>query len=74
MGDGFADRIITGSLDGTVRVWNRETGKNMWSIVGHTKYLRTVQFDREKLVTDGFNNVVVKHDFSEVVESSELET
>ena len=53
-----------------MRVWNRETGKNMWSIVGHTKYLRTVQFDREKLVTDGFNNVIVKHDFSGYAESA----
>jgi WD40 repeat protein len=63
-------KIVSGGLDGAVRVWKKDSGAGILEISGHTAYLGSVQFQGHKLVADGTNNVCVLHDFrdSEYVE------
>ncbi|CEG67325.1 hypothetical protein RMATCC62417_03771 [Rhizopus microsporus] len=43
--------LITGSQDKTVTVWNLETGQVLRQLKGHSRPIRTLQFDDTKLVT-----------------------
>ena len=43
--------LITGSYDKTVKVWNLDTGEVVRTLVGHTRSVKTLQFDQAMLVT-----------------------
>ncbi|CAG8721927.1 4815_t:CDS:2 [Gigaspora margarita] len=49
--DDRKNRLITGSYDSTVRVWNLETGEVIRVLTGHTRCVRGLQFDHAKLIT-----------------------
>ncbi|KAI9276282.1 WD40-repeat-containing domain protein, partial [Sporodiniella umbellata] len=51
-------RVITGSLDKTVRVWSLETGELIRTLTGHTREVRALQFDDAKLVTGAMDNAL----------------
>ncbi len=48
-------RIVTGSNDGTARVWDAETGRELFTLNGHAYWVLGVAFspDGERIVTGG---------------------
>ncbi|EAU88129.2 F-box/WD repeat-containing protein pof1 [Coprinopsis cinerea okayama7 len=50
--------LITGSYDRTVRVWNLETGQELFCLKGHTRAVRALQFDEVKLITGSMDNTL----------------
>ncbi len=51
-------RVVTGSSDNTVRVWDAGTAKEMLTLKGHTNRVESVYFspDGRRVVTGGFDN------------------
>eukprot|EP00238_Polyblepharides_amylifera_P000980 CAMPEP_0196572874 /NCGR_PEP_ID=MMETSP1081-20130531/2856_1 /TAXON_ID=36882 /ORGANISM="Pyramimonas amylifera, Strain CCMP720" /LENGTH=150 /DNA_ID=CAMNT_0041890355 /DNA_START=69 /DNA_END=518 /DNA_ORIENTATION=- len=54
-----SEKMVTGSLDGTVRVWNdpKISGHPIYAISGFTAFIGSVQFEEGRLICDGTNNV-----------------
>ncbi|KAI9285448.1 quinon protein alcohol dehydrogenase-like superfamily [Umbelopsis sp. AD052] len=52
------NRLISGSYDKTVHVWNLETGEILKVLTGHTRCVRALQFDDAKLVTGSMDNTL----------------
>ncbi|KAJ7219042.1 WD40-repeat-containing domain protein [Mycena pura] len=50
--------LITGSYDRTARVWNLETGVELHCLKGHTRAVRTLQFDQAKLITGSMDHTL----------------
>jgi F-box/WD-40 domain protein MET30 len=50
--------LITGSYDRTARIWNLETGKELHCLRGHTRAVRTLQFDEVKLITGSMDHTI----------------
>ena len=50
--------LITGSDDRTARVWNLESGTQIHCLKGHTRPIRSLQFDEVKLVTGSMDNTI----------------
>ncbi|KIJ64713.1 hypothetical protein HYDPIDRAFT_53542, partial [Hydnomerulius pinastri MD-312] len=54
-------RLVTGSLDGGVRVWNRETGAQIGdALKGHTGTVHAVDVsgDERTIASSGIDNMV----------------
>lgn len=47
------NRVVSAAGDGTVSVWDIRSGKELFQIYGHYGGIRSLQFDREQLITDG---------------------
>ncbi|CAG8507606.1 51_t:CDS:2 [Dentiscutata heterogama] len=56
--DDIKDRLITGSYDNTIRVWNLETGEVVRTLTGHTRCVRALQFDYAKLITGSMDHTL----------------
>ena len=54
---------MSGGRDGTMRVWDVTTGKQLYAFGMLTAYLDALQFDGAVLISSGTNDVVVKHSF-----------
>ncbi|CAG8684318.1 19812_t:CDS:2, partial [Racocetra persica] len=52
------NRLITGSYDNTVKVWDLETGEVISTLTGHTRCVRALQFDRAKLITGSMDHTL----------------
>lgn len=52
-------RVVSGSRDATLRVWDIHQGKCMFILVGHLAAVRCVQYDG-KLVVSGAYDYLVK--------------
>lgn len=50
--------LITGSRDKTATVWDLETGQVLRTLRGHTRCIRTLQFDDTKLVTGSMDHTL----------------
>ncbi|KAI9316986.1 WD40-repeat-containing domain protein [Dichotomocladium elegans] len=50
--------LITGSVDRTVRVWDMTTSQEIRQMTGHTRSIKTLQFDSWKLVTGALDNTL----------------
>ncbi|QPG73344.1 hypothetical protein FOA43_000654 [Brettanomyces nanus] len=50
--------LMTGSYDKTVKIWNVETGKLLRTLTGHTRGVRTLAFDDQKLITGGIDGTI----------------
>lgn len=50
--------LITGTFDGTVNVWDIETGKLERKLVGHLKCVTALKFDGTKLITGSSDRTV----------------
>lgn len=55
----FLFRVVSGSRDATLRVWDIETGACLHVLVGHLAAVRCVQYDG-KLVVSGAYDYMVK--------------
>jgi WD40 repeat protein len=59
-----ASKLVSGGRDGTLRVWDLASGRQRFSIAGHTAYLDALQFEGSRLIASGTNNLIALHDFS----------
>ncbi|CAO3680145.1 unnamed protein product [Rhizopus stolonifer] len=50
--------MMTGSVDKTVTVWNMENGQVLRQLKGHSRAIRTLQFDDTKLVTGSMDHTL----------------
>lgn len=57
--DYFENRVVSGSRDATLRVWDIVQGKCLHTLVGHLAAVRCVQYDG-KLVVSGAYDYMVK--------------
>jgi len=62
---GDCSKVVSGARDGTVRVWEADTGQLRFTLQGYTAYLGSVQIAPTWLMADGTNNVVTLLDFGE---------
>jgi len=62
--DADAEKIVSGSRDGTVRVWDIQKEAMRFMLQGFTAYIGSVQCSPSWLLADGTNNAVVMMDFS----------
>jgi eukaryotic-like serine/threonine-protein kinase len=55
-----SERLVSGTYEGLVKVWNAETGEELVSIMGHTGAVRSVAFspDGSRVVSAAGNNTV----------------
>lgn len=67
-GDG--EKVVTAARDGTVRVWEAETGDMRFMLQGFTAYIGSLQMAPTWLLADGTNNAIVLLDFAEGDEGS----
>ncbi|GME76207.1 unnamed protein product [Ambrosiozyma monospora] len=50
--------LMTGSYDKTIKIWNVETGELIRTLRGHTRGVKTLAFDEQKLISGGFDNTI----------------
>ncbi|KAJ3114149.1 hypothetical protein HK098_007453 [Nowakowskiella sp. JEL0407] len=55
-----SDRIVSGSGDNTVKIWNVNTGKEIRTLAGHTNYVTAVAIsnDGDRIVSGSWDNTV----------------
>ncbi|KAE8266204.1 hypothetical protein A4X09_0g6146 [Tilletia walkeri] len=59
-----AGRIVSGSKDRTVKVWNRSTSQCVHTLSGHARSVLCLQYDDELLVTGSSDHTVLVWDFT----------
>jgi len=57
------EKIVSGSLDGSVRAWDLESGEELFALYGNSQ-ICTLQFDQNLLITDGIEKSAMIYDFS----------
>lgn len=50
--------LMSGSYDGTIKVWKVDTQECLRTLVGHTKGIRALAFDSQKLITGGLDSTI----------------
>lgn len=50
---GDEHRLVSAGAEGTVSIWDLRTGQELFQIYGHYGGIRSLLFDRERLITDG---------------------
>ena len=58
-----SSKLVSAGLDGTVRIWDPATGKELYRMDGFSSTVTSLCLDRERLVTDGMGEFVCVHDF-----------
>ena len=80
-------KLVSGARDGSIRIWELTSGRNLYGIYGHTEVevdcssgprdsyqrcvracfqeLTSVQFEGPLLFSDGTNEAIVVHDFTQ---------
>jgi WD40 repeat protein len=54
-------RIVSGSYDNTVKVWDAETGQETLTLKGHSDYVRSVSFSPDgRRIASGSSDKMVK--------------
>lgn len=48
--------MVSGSQDGSVRVWDLRSGESLYGLYGYTPFLSSLHFDAHRLLSDGTNN------------------
>jgi len=53
-------RIVSGSVDNTLKVWDAESGQEMLTLKGHSSSVRSVSFspDGKRIVSGSFDKTV----------------
>ncbi|CAM9215779.1 unnamed protein product [Chrysoparadoxa australica] len=57
-------KIVSACLNGDIRVWDLKLGLELYRIEGHQN-IKSVNFDRTRMITDGTLGSIVIRDFSE---------
>lgn len=57
------DRIFSAGLDGTIRIWDASSGKELYRMDGFTHGVSSLCLDSNTLVTNGMGEYVCVHDF-----------
>jgi len=55
--------LVSGGLDGTMRIWDINDRESLYQFVGYKVWLGSLWTDGTKLVSDGSDNSVIMHDF-----------
>jgi F-box/WD-40 domain protein MET30 len=50
--------LASGSYDGTIKIWDLETGKCLRTLVGHTSGIRCLQFSKYQLFSGGMDKTI----------------
>lgn len=53
-----AHRVVSGSRDATLRLWDIETGQCLHVLMGHVAAVRCVQYDGHKVVSGAYDYTV----------------
>lgn len=51
-------RVVSGSRDTTLRMWDVSTGRCEHVLTGHVAAVRCVQYDGRRVVSGGYDNMV----------------
>lgn len=54
----FADFLVTGSYDASIRLWNMSSGSLVRIFLGHTAGIRALQFDGSKIVSRSLDETI----------------
>ena len=54
----LAHRVVSGSRDATLRLWDIETGQCLHVLMGHVAAVRCVQYDGHKVVSGAYDYTV----------------
>lgn len=54
----FLGRVVSGSRDATLRLWDIETGQCLHVLMGHVAAVRCVQYDGHKVVSGAYDYTV----------------
>lgn len=54
----FALRVVSGSRDATLRVWDIESGQCLHVLMGHVAAVRCVQYDGRRVVSGAYDFMV----------------
>lgn len=54
----FNYRVVSGSRDATLRVWDIESGRCLHVLVGHLAAVRCVQYDGRRVVSGAYDYMV----------------
>ena len=54
----IAYRVVSGSRDATLRLWNVETGQCLHVLMGHMAAVRCVQYDGKRVVSGAYDYTV----------------
>lgn len=54
----FLYRVVSGSRDATLRVWDIESGRCLHVLVGHLAAVRCVQYDGKRVVSGAYDYMV----------------
>ncbi|XP_072030385.1 uncharacterized protein [Amphiura filiformis] len=57
-----ARRIVTGSMDRTIRVWDIRSGRSIHKIYGHKGGIRCIQFDEDKIISGSWDTTIMVWD------------
>ncbi|MBD2181436.1 trypsin-like peptidase domain-containing protein [Planktothrix sp. FACHB-1355] len=53
--------LASGSMDNTIKIWNRSTGKELRTLTGHTNYINSIAISPDsKILASGANDGTVK--------------
>ncbi|KAL2821708.1 WD40-repeat-containing domain protein [Aspergillus cavernicola] len=53
--------LASGSSDGTIILWNTETGKELWTLMGHSQRVYLVAFSSDgQTITPGSRDTTIK--------------
>lgn len=61
--------LLTAGLDSTLRLWDTVERKFLYQFVGYKVWLGSLWTDGIRIISDGADNTVILHDFSESVTS-----
>lgn len=67
IGTGTAGKLVSGSRDRTIRVWDVETGACKHILKGHTASVLSLQYDEEMLVSVSSDGQVFVWDFASIL-------